>query len=152
VVTVALTTELAAPAPRVWGALQYPGTFLHVCRGVLGFPALEGRTDPFRVGEEGRGWLLLFHVIPLSIHRIRLVELDEHTMTMRTEEGGGLLRTWNHTLHVDPLGPTRSSYTDTIDLDAGALTPVVARVATWLFRYRQMRWRRLARRHLQPRD
>jgi len=150
-VTITLTTELQAPPDRVWGALKYPATFLHVCRGVLGFPSLEGRTDPFREGEEGRGWLLLFHLVPLSIHRIRLVSVDDETMTMRTEEGGGVLRVWNHTLHVATLGPGRSAYTDTIELDGGVLTPVVVRFATLLFRYRQMRWRRLARRHLQPR-
>lgn len=40
-------------------------------------------------------------------------------------------------------------YTDTVDIDAGPLTGVVARAAVWIYRYRQARWRRLARRHLQ---
>ena len=36
--------------------------------------------------------------------------------------------------------------------DAGAMTPVVARVATAIFRHRQRRWHRLARRHLTQPD
>jgi hypothetical protein len=140
---------LDADAERVWSAMQYPTTFRYVCRGLIGIPALAGRSDPFRVGEEGTGWLFLFHVVPMSRHTILLAEVDSDTRTMRSREHGGALRAWNHTLHVEPLGDGRSRYTDTVDIDAGPLTGVVARAAVGIYRYRQARWRRLARRHLQ---
>jgi hypothetical protein len=129
--------------------MQYPGTFLYVARGVLGVPSLSGRCEPFTVGERGTGWLFLFHVIPPSSHTIEVVAVDEVDHTIATHEGGGLLRTWNHTLQVEPVDGDRdrSRYSDTIELDAGRLTPIVVR-ATLIFRYRQRRWHRLARRHL----
>jgi len=46
---------------------------------------------------------------------------------------------------VDERGPWRSHYTDEIDIGAGALTPFVWAYAHLLYRYRQWRWRRLAR-------
>ena len=150
--TIHLETTLHAPLERVWSAMQYPGTFLYVARGVLGVPSLRGRCEPFTVGESGTGWLLLFHVIPLSRHTIEVIAIDEDRHAISTHEHGGLLRTWNHTLQVEPIDADTSRYSDTIELDAGALTPVVARVATTIFRHRQRRWHRLARRHLSRPD
>lgn len=146
--TVHVETELPATADRVWAALLNPASFRYVCRGLFGIPALAGRTESYRAGEQGTGWLLLFHVVPFSRHTIRIVELDPDTRTLRTEEHGGVLRAWNHTLHVEPVAERSCHYADTVEVDAGPLTPVVARVAVLIFRYRQRRWHRLVRRHL----
>ena len=146
--TIHLTTELPAPRDRVWQASQHPASFLYVIRGLVGVPALAGRTDPVEVGEVVTGWILLFHVLPLHRHRIRVAEVDAATGTIRTEERGGVLRRWDHLLRVEPLGDGTCRYSDTIDIDAGPVTPVAAAVATIFYRYRQLRWRTLARRHL----
>jgi hypothetical protein len=124
-----------------------PGT---VTRGLIGVPALAGRTDPYREGESGTGWLLLFHVIPLSRHVIHLVEIDAASHTLRSHEHGGILKVWNHTLRAEPVGDRRCRYSDTVEIDAGRLTGLVAGVSVWIYRYRQYRWRRLVRNHLLP--
>lgn len=146
--TIHVQTELPTNADKVWEAMQQAAVFRYVTRGVLRFPALEGRTTPFREGDQVTGLLWLFHVIPLSRHTIRLVQVDAASRTLRTREHGGLLRTWNHTLHVEPAGDGRCRYSDTVDIDAGPLTRFVALASLGLYRYRQRRWRRLARRHL----
>lgn len=146
--TIHVETTLDAPAERVWSAMQHPATFLYVVRGLFGVPALAGRTDPMVEGESGTGWLFLFHCIPLSRHTIELEEIDEATKTIRSHEYGGVLRRWDHTLHVEPLDGARSRYSDTVVIDAGALTPAIARLAVLLYRYRHRRWRKLARKHL----
>lgn len=146
--TIHVETELDAEANRVWRAMQHPTTFLYVCRGLIGIPQLQGRSECFREGESGTGWLFLFHVLPLSRHTIHLASVDDATMTMRSQEHGGMLRVWNHTLHVEALPDGRSRYSDTVEIDAGPLTPVVARISKGIYRYRQRRWRKLARRHL----
>lgn len=146
--TVERSSVLPVDADRVWSAMCRAETFRYVCRGLLGWPALAGRTEPVREGESGTGWLFLFHVLPLYRHRIHVVAVDAATRTIRTEEGGGVLRAWRHTLHVEPLGAGASRYTDRIELDAGPLTAVSAAVTRGIFAYRHLRWRRLARRHL----
>src|SRR5437773_138227 len=100
--TIHVETELAADADRVWSAMQHPSSFLYVTRGLIGLPALAGRTEPFREGESGSGWLFLFHVIPMYRHTINLVAVDPATRTMRSDEHGGMIRSWRHTLHVEP--------------------------------------------------
>lgn len=148
--TIHLETELPTGADRVWEAMQYPGTFLYVTRGLFGFPALTGRTSRFRRSDQGSGRIVMFHVIPLWRHTLHLVELDDTTRTMRSREHGGAIRTWNHTLHAEPLGPDRCRYSDTIEIDAGPLTGVTAFTGRLIFRYRQRRWHRLVRKHLMP--
>lgn len=148
--TIEIETDLPTDADRVWRAMQHPASFTYVCRGLLGIPALAGRTDPMREGEAGTGWLLLFHVIPLSHHTIELVEVDETTRTLRSREHGGMLRVWNHTLHVEPVDDHTCRYRDTVELDAGILTAAVAAVGVRIYRYRQRRWRKLVRKHLLP--
>lgn len=148
--TVHIETELPTDAEQVWAAMQHPTSFTYVCRGVLGMPALVGRTAAMREGESGTGWLLLFHLIPLMRYTIHLVEIDPATKTLRSQEHGGMLRSWNHTLHVEAVSTRTCRYSDTVDIDAGALTPVVARLATLLYRYRQRRWHKLVHKHLLP--
>lgn len=148
--TVHIETQLPTDAEQVWAAMQHPTSFTYVCRGVLGIPTLVGRTAAMRESESGTGWLLLFHLIPLSRHTIHLVEIDPTTKTLRTHEHGGLLRSWNHALHVEPISTQACRYSDTVDIDAGTLTPVVARLAILLYRYRQRRWHKLVHKHLLP--
>jgi hypothetical protein len=147
--TVRVATELPTTAGRMWPAMQHPASFTFVTRGLIGVPELAGRTEPFREGECGTGWLLLFHVIPMSRHTIYLAQVDD-ARTMRSREHGGLLKAWNHTLHVEPSADQRCCYSDTVEIDAGRLTGIVATAAVWIFRYRQRRWRKLTRRHLMP--
>ena len=51
-----------------------------------------------------------------------------------------------HTIELSSLDSERSLYRDLVDLDAGALTPVIAVWAHLFYRVRQRRWRELARR------
>jgi hypothetical protein len=143
--TVHVESELPTHADDVWAALQLPGTMAYVCRGVLGFPAVATRSERFHQGERGTGWVRLFHVLPLHRHTIEVVELDEASRTVRTLERGGLLRSWRHTLQVVPIAAARCRYSDTVEIEAGALTPLVAGFTRVLFGYRHRRWQRLVR-------
>ncbi|MFD0851256.1 hypothetical protein ACFQ07_03450, partial [Actinomadura adrarensis] len=129
-------------------ALRHPASFLYVARGILGLPALAGRTDPMREGERGRSLLLLFHVVPFARYTIHVVELDASTRTIRTREHGGIIKSWKHTLHAEPAGEGRCRYSDTVEIDAGVFTPIIAVVGIGIYRYRHLRWRRLVRKHL----
>ncbi|OBK92700.1 hypothetical protein A5645_23290 [Mycobacterium asiaticum] len=148
--TVHVETVLPTSADRVWSAMLSPATFLYVCKGLFGFPSLAGRTEALRLGESGTGWLFAFHVIPAYRHTINVVEVDEATGSIRTNEYGGLLKAWNHTLHVEPIDAHSCRYSDTVDIDAGRMTGVVVAVAHGIYRYRQRRWRKLVRRHMSP--
>jgi hypothetical protein len=148
--TITINTTLPTSADRVWQAMQSPATFLYVCKGLFGIPALAGRSEPLRAGERGAAWLFAFHVIPAYRHTIEIVEVDDDSRTIRTHEHGGIITTWNHTLHVEPVDERTCRYCDTVDIAAGRATAAVAATAKWIYRYRQRRWHKLVRQHLLP--
>ena len=148
--TVHVETVLPTDADRVWPAMLSPVTFLYVCKGLFGIPALSGRSEALRLGECGTGWLFALHVILAYRHTIEIVGVDPASKTVRTREHGGILNAWNHTLHVEPIDERSCRYSDTVDIDAGVATIFVAALATGIYRYRQRGWRKLVRRHMLP--
>jgi hypothetical protein len=116
-----------------------------VTRGLLGFRALGTVPEHLHEGDVIRIRLLFFHLIPAWTHEIRIIRVDEQERTVATAEHGGAVRRWDHVLRFEAAGAGRSRYTDTIELEAGALTPLIWAYAQLFYRYRQMRWRRLAR-------
>lgn len=143
-------TILPTAAERVWPAMLSPATFLYLCKGLFTMPALAGRVEPFREGESGTAWLFALHIVPAYRHTIEVLEIDAATHTVRTRERGGLLKAWNHTLHVEAIDDRTCRYTDTVDIDAGRATALAVAVANVIFRYRQRRWHKLVRQHLLP--
>ncbi len=138
-------TELGASPERVWAALKRVDTLRYITRGLLGFRPLGSVPDELGPGDVVRVRLLFFHVLPAWTHEIRIVAVDEEARRIETTEHGGSVKTWNHVLSVDPAGPGRTRYGDTIEIDAGPLTRLVCAYARLFYRYRQWRWRRLAR-------
>lgn len=144
---VRVSTELEAPAERVWPLLKRTETLRYVTRGLLGIDALGGGVLPaaWRPGEELCVRLRPLHVLPGWLHCITTVAVDDERREALTNERGGPIKAWRHRLVVEPLPGGRSRYTDEIAIDAGRLTPVVGAFAHLFFRYRQARWRGLAR-------
>ncbi|HSL56804.1 MAG TPA: hypothetical protein VK866_03080, partial [Acidimicrobiales bacterium] len=143
--TTRLTTTLEAPADTVFAAVTTPSAFRLVTRGLVDWRPARGRHDTWREGEERTGWLLVGGVLPISRHRLRVERLDADARLLRSDEGGGPIRSWRHDIHVEPIDARTCRYTDVIEIDAGPLTAVVWAFAEGFYRIRQRRWRELAR-------
>lgn len=143
--TVRVQTVLDAPADHVWHLVQRLSTFRYVCRGLLGMPAIRGREEVAEPGRSETVWLFLFHVIPLHRHTTLITQVDPVERALRTEEHGGIVRSWRHTLHAEPLPDGRTRYSDTVEIDGGIFTPLLVAFAHAAYRYRQRRWHRLVR-------
>ena len=139
--TIRRSTDLPIPADEAWALVQRADTFTYVTKPLLGvrdpLPETlgEGETLTLRLKILG---------IPANRHTLHLTEVDDATKTIRTNEHGGALKTWSHTIHVEPTGDATCHYTDVIELDAGALTPIAYPIVNAFFAHRQRRWRKLA--------
>ena len=120
-------------------------TLQYITRGLLGFRPLGPIPAELAAGDVVRVRLLFFHVIPAWAHEIRIVSVDEPGRRIETAEGGGAVKTWNHVITVEPAGTGRTRYTDAIEIEAGALTPLIRGYAHAFYRYRQRRWRQMLR-------
>jgi ligand-binding SRPBCC domain-containing protein len=143
--TIDLSTYLDAPPQAVWSAVKRSSTFEHITPGLPGFSvdgvpgetwAEEGATIGLRLRAFNRS--LAWH------HTINIVTVDEDRRLIQTQEHGGPVKRWNHTITVDEEG-SGSRYRDHVEIDAGAATPAVWTFAQGLYRYRQNRLRQLAR-------
>jgi ligand-binding SRPBCC domain-containing protein len=139
-----VSTALQASPERVWDAVKKVDTFRYITRGALGVEPLGPVPERFAEGDQIALRLKLFHVIPAGKHEIRIMRVDEQARRIETNEGGGAVKQWNHVIAVDPDGNRGVRYSDTIEIEAGPLTPVMAGYAHLFYRYRQRRWRRLA--------
>lgn len=139
------STELLAPADRVWSQVKRPATLRDVSRGLLGLRVPGGLPDRFTRGESLRVRPMLFHLVPLWSHHLQMIRVDDRELVAETREHGGPIRRWDHRIEVEQsLGP-RSRYTDRVEIEAGVLTPLVWTFAKLLLAYRRTRWRQLAR-------
>ncbi|GAA2542148.1 hypothetical protein [Pseudonocardia hydrocarbonoxydans] len=140
---VRVSSELPIPADVAAGLIRKPELLRYVTWPVLVLPELPD--GEFRVGHEMTVRLRLFGVLPLWRHTVRVVAGDGSAGEARTEEHGGPLRAWRHRLVVTPVSARSCRYTDEVEIDAGALTPLVVLTARAFYRYRHRRWAALAR-------
>ena len=87
--------------------------------------------------------LYLFGFLPLGNHTIRLINIDRSENKIESTESGLLARVWNHTIQFQEIEENRIYYTDTIEIKAGILTPMIWSFAQLFYRHRQRRWRKL---------
>ncbi len=141
---VSVSTKLDAPADLVWETLKKTELLLYVMR-----PLLTVRGDLPKSCRDAQvvriERLMLFGVVPLWGHEIHIVRFDDEKREATTSERGGPITKWEHSIKVEPLSEASCRYTDEIDVEAGRLTPLVRLFAELFYRYRQARWRALAR-------
>ena len=139
------TTRLEASAERVWQTLLQVSTFFYVTRGLLGYGIAVRPEETFAEGRVFRGRLWFGNVVPGWLHQLQVNQIDGARHEITTCESGGPLRVWKHRLMVEPESAGSCWYTDEIEFDAGRLTLPTWIVVQAFFRYRQARWRKLAR-------
>ena len=92
--------------------------------------------------------MFLFGFIPLGWQAI-VISLPEprgNTRFVRDNGHSPLIRRWDHWITIEPSEDgKRTRYTDTVEVEAGLLTPVIAAFARVFYAHRQRRWRALAR-------
>ncbi len=69
----------------------------------------------------------LFGWLPSTPWHVEVVERNDAEKTLKSEERGGPVKTWKHVLKVEENGPMQSRIVDEIVMDAGPLTPLMAR-------------------------
>ena len=131
----------------VMAAVQRVDTLRRLTRGLLAIDPAGDTPLPERWPTDGSAVVMRVRPFHLPVgwrHSIRVVEADAAGGRIRTEEGGGVVRRWSHTIGVQPLTARRCRYSDTIEIDAGGLTLPIWAWASIFYRVRQRRWRRLA--------
>jgi hypothetical protein len=140
---VTVSTELSIPAERAYELAQRTATVQHVLWPWFSVTPATVVPETIVEGAHISLDLRLLGVAPVWRHEIYIHRLTPEEIV--SHEHGGPVTTWNHRLTFVPTSPVACRYTDAVEIRAGLLTPVVALVAALIYRYRQARWRGLAR-------
>ena len=92
-----------------------------------------------------RDRLYAFGLVPLWMHSLKFERIDDVRMELATSESGGVISVWNHLIEVEEESSVSCRYSDKVEIKAGLLTPFVWLFAQLFYRFRQRRWRLLAK-------
>jgi len=141
-VRVRVSTHLPIAAEDACRLATKPALLSYVLWPWLSMTPTEPLPETIAPGDEVSARLRFFGVFPGWTHTLRVERLGDREIA--SQEHGGLVKTWNHTLTFEPTAERSCRYTDTVEIRAGLLTPLVALFAALIYRYRQARWRALA--------
>jgi hypothetical protein len=140
---VTTSTDLPIPAERAIALAQRTATLQHVLWPLLTATPSMRVPDLIAEGDRISIHLRFFGILPCWTHEVVVEHLAEHEIVSR--EHGGPITVWNHRLTFEPTSSTTCRYTDAVEIRAGLLTPLACLFAALMYRYRQARWRALAR-------
>jgi len=150
---VSIETLIEAPADTVWSHLHSSALLEHVAWPLQRFVPIDPPELP-AIWTEGdyKVGLRAFGFIPLGYQRIgiRILKAEGWPRILRDDGGGQLVRKWDHRIDIEPAGRAATRYRDTVDIDAGLLTPAIWLYAQMFYRHRQRRWRALAKADFKP--
>lgn len=137
---VKVSTELPIAAELACRLAQKPTVFKHVVWPVF---TIGNVPEQVAQGEEISARLCFFGCVPAWKHHIRLVSITPREIY--SNEHGGPVSVWNHRLTFEPISDDTCRYTDEVEVHAGVATLPTILFAHAMYRWRQWRWRRLAR-------
>jgi hypothetical protein len=129
----AISHDYAAPAETVYQvAVDYP-TLSELSAGLVHYRGLpEGRMTR---GDVVDIEVSTFGLLPWSPYQIEVVELDPAAHRFVTHERGAGIKHWHHDMRIVAT-ETGARQTDSLEIDAGAMTPLIAAFAKHMYRKR----------------
>lgn len=140
-----ISTKLETTEEKMWGLITEPKSLQYVSFPILSFTSeVPSELDAkWIVGKKYNLSLHLFEVFPLGRHVIEVMCINQAELIIETHEGGLLAPVWDHTINIQQCDDKKLNYTDTIEIKAGLLTPVIWLFAQLFYRHRQKRWKKL---------
>ncbi|MBV7380199.1 SRPBCC family protein [Maritimibacter dapengensis] len=127
---VILTHDYPFPPERVWALATDYDALKEVMDGLVTFEGVpEGRTV---TGQKMDVTTSLFGRLPPQPYYMEVVECDDDAMVLRSSERGMGVRSWQHTVTVEPTAEG-SRLTDRIEIDAGWRTPIFRAWARFMY-------------------
>jgi hypothetical protein len=141
-------SRLPCDADLAWSAVQTSALLLEVCAPLVRIRPMPGDRFPERwlAGETIRCRSSLLGILPLGMRTIHFERIDPDAGEIQSRESDRLVQRWDHLVRVRPDANGGCRYSDEVEIEAGWRTPLVWLFAQGLYRFRQRRWRGLARR------
>lgn len=97
----------------------------------------EGETFYFK--------MFLHRFIPIGKHIINIIKIDKEAREIVSNEYNKRVTIWNHYIQMEKITENVTRYTDSVELYAGYLTPLVAWWTLKFYKHRQKKWQKIAK-------
>lgn len=141
-------TTLEAPIESVLALLERPALLRHISFPLIVFQPREKGGFPARWTEgDHRVFMWQFGFLPIGPQTVSISrgKNPDGSVWIRDDGHGSIARRWDHRITIAVQDAETTLYEDEVALEAGWLTPAVAGFAHVFYRWRQFRWRALAR-------
>jgi hypothetical protein len=121
--------------------------FKYITHPLASFVPIQPASLPARWKEESyRFKILLFGFFPFGKHSIVISatrDPDAGKYTILDNGFGDVISKWRHLITINTIDENLTAYTDSVEIKAGILTPLVWIYAFIFYHYRQYRWKKL---------
>ncbi len=138
-----ISTRLNCTESELWKRIRKPESLQFLASPIITFVPIspEILNDKWELDQSYLFKLYLLKLIPLGLHTIKLVKIDQNQNIISSRESSLLVPVWNHSISFKEIKPGLVSYSDEIEIWARWVTPFVWLFAHVFYRYRQRRWR-----------
>ncbi len=140
---VRISRQLNCTESELWDKISKQESLKFVASPILTFiPVGTGiLNSKWEVGRIYRFKLYFLKFIPLGLHTIQIMKIDQNQNIISSHESGLLTPVWNHKISFKEIMPSLVNYSDEIEIKAGWLTPFIGLFAHVFYRHRQRRWK-----------
>ncbi len=140
-----IQTLLPVPASIVWRELQKSETLDFIAAPMVVFNYKTTKPEHWHKGNF-EVELKLFGFIPFGSQTISISFPDtvNNKLFLRDNGYSNLISKWDHLISVEPLGEN-TLYADSLEINAGILTPFIWLFACLFYSHRQKRWVKLTK-------
>lgn len=139
---VKISSVYDASVDEMWREIQKLSTLQYIASPFASFTPLENDIV-WREGHTAQFKLKLFGFISFGIHTIKIIECDEKTLTVYTNESNKSVPIWNHKISLQPNKDNTVKYTDNVEINAGWKTIFVYCWSVMFYKHRQKKWKKL---------
>ena len=132
--TVEVTATYKGNADRIFASALRFSEMAEAMKGLASYAGLPA-SDTAAEGDTIVVDVTILGLFTQKGHRIHIERIDPQGRIIQSRESGNGIRRWDHTLSVQPLGDS-VLWTDTIVVDAGLRTALMARFAALMYKRR----------------
>lgn len=121
--THSVTQTYGVSAETLWQDLLDPHALAESMKGSITYIGLP--TNPVEEGQQFTVKIKRWGWLPMGQWTMKVVKRDDQNYVLQSEEWGGPVKLYKHSLTVEPLGPSSCRYTDDLELDSGWLTSLM---------------------------
>ena len=142
---IVVTSVFETDIENLWRKIQDIETLREICKPKASFISYGNIPPVWKEGETFYFKMFLHRFIPIGKHTINVIKIDKKSREIVSNEYNKRVTIWNHYIQMEKITENVIKYTDSVELYAGYLTPLVAWWTLYFYKHRQKKWQKITK-------